>query len=95
MTSAINIVTSIENKILRLTEQHKILREKAGEYEKEIQELKKIHEEYKKTILQLEEKINRIKITQAIKTQEGAEEAKDRITKLVREIDHCIGLLNT
>ena len=95
MTSAINFITSIESKLLKLIEQQKHLREKTDEYQKEIQELKKIHEEHKKIIRQLEEKINTIRITKTIDTKEGAVEAKERITKLVREIDHCIGLLNT
>ena len=95
MTSSINLVTNIENKLLKLIEQQKLLREKAIEDQKEIHELKKIHEEHKKIIRQLEEKINTIRITKNIETKEGAVEAKERIIKLVREIDHCIGLLNT
>ena len=95
MTSVLSFVTNIENKLLKLIEQQKQFREKTDEYQKEIQELKKIHEEHKKIIRQLEEKINTIRITKTIETKEGAVEAKERITKLVREIDHCIGLLNT
>jgi phage shock protein A len=95
MTSVLSFVTNIENKLLKLIEQQKQFREKTDEYQKEIQELKKIHEEHKKIIHQLEEKINTIRITKTIETKEGAVEAKERITKLVREIDHCIGLLNT
>ena len=95
MTSALIFVTSIENKLLKLIEQQKHLREKTDEYQKEIQELKKIHEEHKKIIRQLEEKINTLRITKTIETKEGAVEARVRITKLVREIDNCIGLLNT
>ena len=95
MTNALTFVTNIENKLLKLIEQQKQLREKTDEYQKEIQELKKINDEHKKIIRQLEEKINTIRITKTIETKEGAVEAKERITKLVREIDHCIGLLNT
>ncbi|MCX6246822.1 MAG: hypothetical protein NTW10_03725 [Bacteroidetes bacterium] len=95
MTTALTFVTNIENKLLKLTEQQKQLRKKTDEYQKEIQELKKIHEEQKEIIRQLEEKINTIRITKTLETKEGAVEAKERIAKLVREIDHCIGLLNT
>ena len=95
MTSVLSFVTNIENKLLKLIEQQKLLREKAIEDQKEIHELKKIHEEHKKIIRQLEEKINTIRITKNIEKKEGAVEAKERIAKLVREIDHCIGLLNT
>ena len=95
MTSTLSFVTNIEYKLLKLIEQQKQLREKSDVYQKEIQELKKIHEEHKKIIRQLEEKINTIRITKTIETKEGAVEAKERIAKLVREIDNCIGLLNT
>jgi uncharacterized coiled-coil DUF342 family protein len=95
MTSSLTFVTSIESKLLKLTEQQKQLREQTDEYQKEIHELKKINEEHKETIRQLEEKINTLRITKTLETKEGAVEAKERIAKLVREIDHCIGLLNT
>jgi len=95
MTSALTFVTSIETKLLKVIEQQKHFREKADENQKEIQELKRIHEEHKKIIRQLEEKINTLRITKTIETKEGAVEAKERIAKLVREIDNCIGLLNT
>jgi phage shock protein A len=95
MTNALNLVISIENKLLRLIEEQKQLREKTDEYQHEIHELKKIDEEQKKIIRQLEDKINTLRITKTLETKEGAVEAKERITKLVREIDHCIGLLNT
>jgi len=95
MTSALTFVNNIEKNLLKLIEQQKQIRIKTDEYQKEIQELKRIHEEQKKIIRQLEEKINTIKITKTIENKEGAVEAKERIAKLVREIDHCIGLLNT
>jgi phage shock protein A len=95
MTNELNLATNIENKLLRLIEEQKQLRDKTDEYQQEVQELKKINAEYKKVIRQLEEKINRIRITKTLETKEGAVEAKERIAKLVREIDHCIGLLNT
>jgi uncharacterized coiled-coil DUF342 family protein len=95
MTSPLTFVTSIEDKLLKLIELQKHLRKETEDYRKEIQELKTIHEEHKKIIRQLEEKINTIRIIKTIETKEGAVEAKERIAKLVREIDNCIGLLNT
>ena len=95
MTNAITFLTGIETKLLKLAEQQEQIRKKNDDYQKEIQELKKIHEEHKELIHHLEEKINTIRITKTIETKEGAVEAKERITRLVREIDHCIGLLNT
>jgi uncharacterized coiled-coil DUF342 family protein len=95
MTNSITVLSGIETKLLKVIEQQEQLRKENEIYHKEIQELKNIHEEHKKTIFQLEEKIKTLRITKSIETKEGAVEAKERITKLVREIDHCIGLLNT
>jgi hypothetical protein len=95
MTNTASILTTLESKIRRIVEQHKELRIRTEDYEKEIQELKKIDEEQKKTIRELEQQINTIRITKTLETKEGAAEAKERIAKLVREIDKCIGLLNT
>jgi 5-bromo-4-chloroindolyl phosphate hydrolysis protein len=95
MTDALTLLNGIENKLQKLTEQQRYLRENSEKYRKEIQELKKIHEEQKEIIRKLEEKIKTLRITKTIETKEGAVEAKERITKLVREIDNCIGLLNT
>ena len=95
MTNTLSFVTDIEYKLLKLIDQQEQIRKKTDAYQKEIQELKIIHEEQKKIIRQLEERINTIRITKTIETKEGAVEAKERITRLVREIDHCIGLLNT
>jgi hypothetical protein len=95
MTNAVTRINGIENKLLRLTEQHRHLRETSEKYRNENQELKKIHERQKEIIRQLEEKLETLRITKTIVTKEGAAEAKERIAKLVREIDNCIGLLNT
>lgn len=95
MTSSLTLAAGIENKLMKLVGQQEFLRKKTEEYQNEIQELKKIHDEQKKIIRQLEERINTLKITKTIENKEGAVEARDRISKLVREIDNCIGLLNT
>ncbi|MCX6245372.1 MAG: hypothetical protein NTU98_11790 [Bacteroidetes bacterium] len=95
MTHSIALLNGIESRVQKLTEYQRNLIETSEKYNKEIQELKKIHEEQKEIIRQLEEKIKTLRITKTIETKEGAVEAKERITKLVREIDHCIGLLNT
>ena len=95
MTHSIALLNGIESRVQELVEYQRNLSETSEKYKKEIQELKKIHEEQKEIIRQLEEKIKTLRITKTIETNEGAVEAKERITKLVREIDHCIGLLNT
>jgi predicted RNase H-like nuclease (RuvC/YqgF family) len=95
MTNAIILLNGIEDKLRKIAEQQSYLRETSENYRKENQELKKIIKERTEIIRILEEKIETLKITKTIETKEGAVEAKERITKLVREIDKCIGLLNT
>jgi len=46
-------------------------------------------------IKDLEEKVNRLQIAEAFRSSSGdAKEAKQRIGRLVKEIDKCIALLN-
>lgn len=46
-------------------------------------------------VRELEEKIKLMTITQTIIQKEDKTETKRKITELVREIDNCIGLLNS
>lgn len=49
----------------------------------------------KETIQQLTDRYNRLKLGQYLSTEEkDIQEAKQRVNKLVREIDKCIALLN-
>ena len=49
----------------------------------------------KKTIKELTEKLDRLQLTNAFKgSSQDVKEAKQRIAKIVREIDKCISLLN-
>jgi dsDNA-specific endonuclease/ATPase MutS2 len=95
MTNSGVIISGIDYKLRKLIAKHRELREKIENYQEEIRELNKLTEEQKKTIRNLEEKVKTIKLTKTLETKEGAGEAKTRINELVREIDKCIGLLNT
>ena len=61
----------------------------------EVKELIQINEEHKKTIKQLEEKIRSQVVAKTFENKEGTIAAKSKITELVREIDKCMGILNT
>ncbi|MDZ7741783.1 MAG: hypothetical protein U5Q03_08560 [Bacteroidota bacterium] len=43
----------------------------------------------------LEEKITTLKLAKSLEDGPGRDQAKNKIGELVREIDKCIGLLNT
>jgi len=52
--------------------------------------------ENKTTIQELEQKVNKLQLTEAFKTScTDVKEAKHKVTKLIKEIDKCIALLNT
>lgn len=52
------------------------------------------NEDYKKQIIELEQKIDSLRLTEAmLGVSENKNEAKRRIDKLIREIDKCISLM--
>ena len=95
MTQTGSLVSGIEFKLRKLILRHRELLQQLKEKDDEIQVVRKLKEEQQKTIRELEEKIRTFKITKTIEKKEGAADARERINELVREIDKCIGLLNT
>jgi predicted RNase H-like nuclease (RuvC/YqgF family) len=95
MKDVATLVSGIEYKLGRLIQQHHSQRADIKKHINEILELKQVITDQKNTIKQLEEKIKLLKIAKTLETKEGSVEAKLKINELVREIDKCIGLLNT
>lgn len=95
MTNVTSLVSGIELKLHKLIDRQKELIEKLEKSQKEIQELNKIHDIQKVEIFKLKEQYRILKLSKTLETKEGAVEAKAKISELVREIDKCIGLLNT
>jgi uncharacterized coiled-coil DUF342 family protein len=95
MKDVATLVSGIEYKLRKLIDQHQSARDENTRLINEIQELKKVINEQKQTISQLEEKSKILKLAKTLETKEGNVEAKLKINELVREIDKCIGLLNS
>ena len=95
MMNATSIVSGIELKLQKLIDRQKELIEKVEKYRKDIQELNTIHREQTAEIIKLTEQYKFLKLSKTLETKEGAVEAKAKINELVREIDNCIGQLNT
>jgi hypothetical protein len=95
MKDVATLVSGIDYKLRKLIEQHRIQRDDHQRVLAEIEDLKKVIGMQKIAINNLEEKIKILKITKTIEKKEGAVDAKLKINELVREIDRCIGLLNT
>jgi hypothetical protein len=95
MKDVATLVSGIEYKLRKLIEQHQSTRAENTRLINEIQDLNAVINEQKLTIKQLEEKSKLLKLAKTLETKEGNVEAKLKINELVREIDKCIGLLNT
>jgi uncharacterized coiled-coil DUF342 family protein len=95
MKDVATLVSGIEYKLRKLIDQHQLVRSENRTLNNEILELKGIIHEQKQTIIQLEEKSKILKLAKTLENKEGNVEAKLKINELVREIDKCIGLLNT
>jgi hypothetical protein len=95
MSSIDTLLTSIENKLTRVLEGHLELKQELTTRKKEIEELNQVNQKQKQIISELEEKIRTIKLSKTIENKDGAQAAKSKINELVREIDKCMGLLNT
>jgi uncharacterized protein YjgD (DUF1641 family) len=95
MKDVATLVSGIEYKLGKLIEQYHTQRAENKRCVIELEALKHVISEQKQTIKHLEEKIKTLKIAKTLEIKEGNVEAKLKINELVREIDKCIGLLNT
>ncbi|MFH1160463.1 MAG: hypothetical protein V1733_05895 [bacterium] len=95
MTDGAALISGIEYKVHQLIGRLKALQMENEHLKKEHHELIKTKGEQTETIEELTQKINIIKTIKIIETKEGTVEAKVKINELLREIDKCIGLLNS
>jgi hypothetical protein len=94
MKNTSTLVAGIEYKLLKLIDKHKLLKAELQIRIDRINELEHITDQQNKTIKQLEENLNLLKIAKSLEPGKGTVEARTKINELVREIDRCIGLLN-
>ena len=95
MKDVATLVSGIDYKIWKLIEHHDLLRSENRRFINEISELKQENNDQKRKIKQLEENVKILKLAKTLENKEGNVEAKLKINELVREIDKCIGLLNS
>ena len=85
------VLTAFEEKLHRLVYEHKQLREKNLELSRTLEEKENTLKELQLHCSALEKSYNDLKQAKVISlTAEGIDETKERISKLVREIDRCI-----
>ena len=90
-----DLVSGIDFKLRKLIAQNQLLLTENQKLATDIQELKHKSVQDQNIINELEEKNKILKLSRTLETKEGSTEAKVKINELVREIEKCIGLLNT
>lgn len=95
MSDEETIITGIEYKVRKLIGQIQDLSQRNESIKNQNILLKETLEKQKILNRELEEKLKSLTIANLLETQKGSVEAKARINELVREIDKCIGLLNS
>jgi cell division protein FtsL len=95
MDDVTTLVSGIDFKVRKLIAQLKKLREENETLIIELNKQKQSTEGQKQVIKGLEEKIRILRIAKMTEGKEDNSDVKARINELVREIDKCIGLLNT
>lgn len=88
------VVNELDFKIGKLIKLYISSLEKNKELESKIKELRSELEGTEREKQDLNEKLKRTRVANAISSGNGSYEAKMRINQLVREIDKCIALLN-
>ncbi len=89
------LVSGIEYRVRKLIAQNQSLHTACEQFKNENQLLIQTIDKQKEIIKTTEDRINLLKLAKTLETKEGNVEAKLKINELVREIDKCIGLLNT
>jgi len=89
-------ISRLKNKIGTLVSQYEHVKAENDRMAIELTTLKIIINENKTKISELEQKVNRLQVAEAFKTSSAdVREAKQKVGKIIKEIDKCIALLNT
>lgn len=89
------LLAEVQSKVSRLIVLYENCREANAMLSSEIQEIKSHLDEKEMLYRELEQKYVNLKAAKSLsETPESSSEAKQKISKIVREIDQCIALLN-
>ena len=90
-----NLLTDFKLKVMQIMAKHDMLKQEKDQLLRRIGNLEETIQQLNQKNLLLEQKYENVKMAKMlIATEEDNKEAKNRIQKLVREIDKCIALLN-
>ena len=89
------IINPLKQKIETLISLHEKALTENSELNRKLQTLSEEQNIYKKEKEELEQKVQKLQMAGAfLNTSEDTKEAKQRIGKLIREIDKCLTMLN-
>ena len=87
------MLDELRNDIAALISVYEKTRKECDETEERLRQCEETNEEYRKQIIELERQIDNLKLKNAFLAASGDEEAKEKIDRLIREIDKCIAIL--
>ena len=87
------LLEALRQNITRLIALYEGEKQRAGELSAKLSAAEEQNEAYRKQITDLNRKIDNMKLAGAFVPEGGNAAAKERIEKLIREIDKCIKLL--
>ena len=90
-----NLLINFEFKVKQIIAKHEALKQEKGQLLAKIEDLEESINQLRKENQILEQKYENLKLAKMlIVSDDDNKDAKNRIQKLVREIDKCIALLN-
>ena len=87
------MLEGVRHNFTRLIALYESERQRADDLASRLSDREKEVETYRKQITDLNRKIDNLKLTEALAAGGGNPAARERIEKLIREIDRCINLL--
>lgn len=87
------MLTDIKSDIAKLLALYEAEKKRADEISDKLNVVQELNLRYKEQIAELTGKIDTMKLSEAFAATEGNSAARQRIDKLIREIDRCIKLL--
>lgn len=95
MSTILEIVDSLENRVSKLLHQHNKQKASQEELQREVSDLKTQQKQFLDEISQWREKYNTMKVANSmLGSDQYKRETKLKINTLVREIDQCISQLS-
>jgi predicted nucleic acid-binding Zn-ribbon protein len=97
MKSSLQQLEAIQHKINRLLQQNKELNTANNQLKEENFMLKKLLKEKDEMLIENENQLQMLKLAKSVSASSNEQdkiELKKKINELIKEIDHCVGLLN-